>query len=89
METERITLSQRERDRLRVLQEVERGHLTQREAAGRIHLCDRQVRRLLLRLQEQGDRGGDPRITRTTIVARTDSSGRLGENSFEAFQAST
>jgi hypothetical protein len=56
METERMALSQRERDRLRVLQEVERGHLTQREAAGRIHLCDRQVRRLLLRLQEQGDR---------------------------------
>jgi hypothetical protein len=26
------------------------------EAAKRIHLCDRQVRRPLLRLQEQGDR---------------------------------
>jgi hypothetical protein len=50
METERMALSQRERDRLRVLQEVERGHLTQVEAAKRIHLCDRQVRRLLLRL---------------------------------------
>src|SRR6202163_567889 len=57
METERMALSQRERDRLRVLQEVERGHVTQVEAARRIHLCDRQVRRLLLRLQEQGDRG--------------------------------
>ena len=57
METERMALSQRERDRLRVLQEVERGHLTQREAAGRVHLYDRQVRRLLLRLQGQGDRG--------------------------------
>src|SRR2546421_1405859 len=56
METERIALSQRERDRLRVLQDVEQGHLTQVEAAGRIHLCDRQVRRLLLRLREQGDR---------------------------------
>src|ERR1700681_2197857 len=56
METERMALSQRERDRLRVLQEVERGHVTQVEAARRIHLCDRQVRRLLLRLQEQGDR---------------------------------
>src|ERR1017187_1524480 len=56
METERMALSQRERDRLRVLQEVERGYLTQREAAGRVHLCDRQVRRLLLRLREQGDR---------------------------------
>src|SRR5712671_3259604 len=56
METERMALSQRERDRLRVLQDVEQGHLTQVEAAGRIHLCDRQVRRLLLRLREQGDR---------------------------------
>src|SRR5258707_13238387 len=56
METERIALSQRERDRLRVLQDVEQGHLTQVEAAGRVHLCDRQVRRVLLRLWEQGDR---------------------------------
>src|ERR1700730_8717047 len=56
METERMALSQRERDRLRVLQDVEQGHVTQVEAARRIHLCDRQVRRLLLRLQEQGDR---------------------------------
>jgi hypothetical protein len=56
METERMALSQRERDRLRVLQDVEQGHLTQVEAAGRMHLCDRQVRRLLRRLQEQGDR---------------------------------
>src|SRR5256886_14218015 len=56
MGTERIALSQRERDRLRVLQDVEQGHLTQVEAAGRIHLCDRQVRRLLLRLREQADR---------------------------------
>jgi hypothetical protein len=34
METERITLSQRERDRMRVLHEVKQGHLTHREAAG-------------------------------------------------------
>ncbi len=56
METERIALSQRERDRLRVLQEVQQGHLTQVEAAARVKLSDRQVRRLLLRLREQGDR---------------------------------
>src|SRR5712692_7249132 len=55
METERIALSQRERDRLRVLHQVQQGHLTQVEAAGRVELCDRQVRRLLLRLREQGD----------------------------------
>jgi hypothetical protein len=56
METERMALSQRERDRLRVLHEVEQGHLTQVEAAARVKLCDRQVRRLLLRLGAQGDR---------------------------------
>src|SRR6266852_8161131 len=56
METERIALSQRERDRLRVLQDVQQGHLTQVEAAARVKLSDRQVRRLLLRLREQGDR---------------------------------
>jgi transposase len=56
METERIALSQRERDRLRVLQEVQQGHLTQVEAAARVKLSDRQMRRLLLRLREHGDR---------------------------------
>ena len=55
METERITLSQRERDRIRVLHEVKQGHLTQVEAAQRLKLCDRQVRRLLLRMAQQGD----------------------------------
>ena len=55
METERITLSQRERDRMRVLHEVKQGHLTQREAGKRLGLSDRQVRRLLLRLVKHGD----------------------------------
>jgi hypothetical protein len=35
MELERIELSQRERDRLKVLYEVEQGHLTQVQAAAR------------------------------------------------------
>ncbi len=34
MEPERIELSQRERDRLKALHEVEQGHLKQVEAAG-------------------------------------------------------
>jgi hypothetical protein len=55
METERITLSQRERDRMRVLHEVQQGHLTQREAGRRLRLADRQVRRLLLRIRKYGD----------------------------------
>ena len=55
METERIALSQRERDRLKVLHEVKQKHLTQVEAAARLKVTDRQVRRMLLRLRERGD----------------------------------
>jgi transposase len=55
METERITLSQRERDRLKVLHEVQQRQLTQVEAAARLKVSDRQVRRMLLRIREHGD----------------------------------
>lgn len=55
METERIALSQRERDQLKVLHEVKEKHLTQVEAARRLTVTDRHVRRLLLRLRERGD----------------------------------
>jgi hypothetical protein len=56
METERMALSQRERDRIRVLHEVQQGHVTQVEGARRLKLSDRQVRRLLLRIAKHGDR---------------------------------
>jgi hypothetical protein len=56
METERIALSQTERDRLHVLHELEQGRLKQVEAAQRMKLSDRQVRRLQLRLRKEGDR---------------------------------
>lgn len=55
METERITLSERERDRLKVLYEVNQKHLTQVAAAQRLKVTDRHVRRMLLRLRERGD----------------------------------
>ena len=55
METERITLSQRERDRLKVLHEVKQKHLSQVAAAQRLKVTDRQVRRMLLRIRERGD----------------------------------
>ena len=55
METERITLSQRERDRLKVLHEVQLKHLSQVAAAERLKISDRQVRRMLLRIREHGD----------------------------------
>jgi len=57
MREERIELSQRERERLKVLHEVKRGHLRQREAAGRLQLSPRQVRRLLRRVKQEGDGG--------------------------------
>src|SRR5260370_19314480 len=55
MEAERIELSGKERDRLKVLHEVEQGHLKQVEAARRLRLRDRQVRRLQARLRAEGD----------------------------------
>jgi predicted DNA-binding protein (UPF0251 family) len=56
METERIALSQRERDRLRVLHEIQQKPLTQREAANRPKISDRHIRRLLIGLRKHGDR---------------------------------
>jgi len=55
METERIALNQRERERLKVLYEVKQKHLRQVEAAERLKVTDRQVRRLLLALEKRGD----------------------------------
>jgi hypothetical protein len=57
MKEERIALSAKERERLRVLHEVKRGHLRQIDAARRLRLSDRQVRRLLERVGKVGDRG--------------------------------
>jgi len=42
---------------LKVVHEVEKGHLTQVEAGGRLRLSDRQVRRWLVRVRAEGDGG--------------------------------
>jgi hypothetical protein len=57
MREERIELSHRERERLKVLHEVNEGHIKQYEAAERLGLSTRQVRRLLGRIRCEGDRG--------------------------------
>ena len=57
METERIALSQRERDHLKVLHELKQKHLTQVEAAQRLKLTDRHVRQMLMRIGGRGDGG--------------------------------
>ena len=56
METERMALSQRERDRLKVLHEVKQKQVTQVQAAQRLEITDRHIRRLLLQVSERGDR---------------------------------
>jgi transposase len=54
---EMLVLSMRDRDRLKVLHEVRQGHLTQREAGEQLGISDRWVRKLLLRVKREGDRG--------------------------------
>ena len=52
----RLAMSQRERDRLKVLHEVEQaGGLRRRQAADQLKLSERQVRRLVKSLKERGD----------------------------------
>ena len=47
----------KERDRLKVLPEVQRGQLTQRGAGEQLGVTDRWVRKLLVRMKQEGDRG--------------------------------
>jgi hypothetical protein len=54
---EMLMLNGKERDRLKVLHELQGGHLTQGEAAGQLEISDREVRRLLARIAAEGDRG--------------------------------
>jgi transposase len=54
---ETLAMSAKERDRLKVLHEVKRGHLTQRGAAQQLGVTDRWVRKLLVRVKEEGDGG--------------------------------
>src|ERR1019366_6696019 len=54
---EMLAMSAKERDRLKVLHEVRRGHLTQRGAAQQLGVTDRWVRKLLVRIKKEGDGG--------------------------------
>ena len=49
-------MTQRERDRLVVLNKADKKLITQKQAAQQIGLSERQVRRLLAKLRSQGDR---------------------------------
>jgi len=50
-------MSQKDRDRLKVLHEAEKGHLTQKQAGAQLKLSERWVRKLLARLRQEGDGG--------------------------------
>src|ERR1700723_1736002 len=54
MAEERIELSAKERERLKVLHEIQQGHLRQIDGAHRLRLSDRQVRRLQQRVRSAG-----------------------------------
>ncbi len=49
-------LSQKERDRLKVLHEVSQGHLTQAAGAEQLGMSERWVRELVRRMRKKGDR---------------------------------
>jgi len=50
-------MNQGDRDRLKVLHEVEKGHLGQKEAGDQLKLSERWVRKLASRLRKEGDGG--------------------------------
>jgi transposase len=54
---EMLAMSVKDRDRLKVLHEVQRGQLTQGGAAEQLGVTDRWVRKLLVRVKEEGDGG--------------------------------
>jgi DNA-binding Lrp family transcriptional regulator len=56
MQEEKLLLTRRERDRLKVLHEVRKGHIPQRQAAEELKLSERWIRKLVRRIEKKGDR---------------------------------
>ena len=72
MDMERIAMSQRERDVVKVMAEVEAGERTQREAGRLLRRTIRQVRRIQRRLEAEGDGGIVHKLRGRPSNARTD-----------------
>ncbi len=56
-EEERVDISMRDIDRLKIIHDVLKGHLRQRQAARQLGLSRRQVIRLCQRVRQEGNRG--------------------------------
>jgi hypothetical protein len=56
MGEDRLAMSQEERDRLKVLHEASKRQITQKQAAGQLKVSERQLRRMLSRLKDVGDK---------------------------------
>jgi len=52
-----MALSTRDRDRLKILSEAKKGLITQKQATQHLDVTERQIRRMVTRMREQGDRG--------------------------------
>lgn len=57
MDHQDIRMSLKEADRLGTIRQLDRGTLTQREAAAQLRVTDRQIRRLLVRYRKRGATG--------------------------------
>ena len=55
-------MTTQDRDRLKVLHEVKKKHITQKEAAEQLGLSRRWVKKLMKRLRKEGDRGVQHRL---------------------------
>ncbi len=72
MNTDRISMSQQERDRLKVMNSVLNGNRTQAEAARLLKRSVRQIRRIQRRLESEGDVGVIHRLCGRASNARKD-----------------
>lgn len=56
MQEEILVLTRKDRDRLKVLHEVRKGHITQRQGAEQLKVTDRWIREMAGRIRDQGDK---------------------------------
>jgi DNA-binding Lrp family transcriptional regulator len=57
MREQELSMSRADRDRLKVLHEVEKGQLTQKQGGEQLGLSERWVRKLRARMEKEGDEG--------------------------------